>query len=242
MKTALLGVFAAAMACAGTFTNTGSASLACQWDGTEPQPPQTIITVNFTGTDINATCPARFQGNTGNGFAHNLAVRIDLNPGGPSVTFVSMNFHSTFNEQLVATGGTGSGIVEFTIMHTWLSAIEFGLISTSADLKFNGNQVWSGGDGLCNLPGNCFIQHNDTIVVDEPITYGVPFSFQASENATGSGNGAGFSTGNSSLVITELLTTGGQLAAVPEPFSVALVGGGLLCFGLFRKRLNDVTN
>src|ERR1700719_2956102 len=125
----LIGILmlASASARAGMFTNTGTASETCIWDGSgAPVPPDvSAISVTGTGASINLICPASFYGPSAgsyfgpgvSGSAGNLTAQ-GLIGEVPHVN-ATFSFQSNFTDSLTPVGGTGPGTVEFTVTYTW---------------------------------------------------------------------------------------------------------------------------
>jgi hypothetical protein len=123
-------------------------------------------------------------------------------------------------------------MVVFTLTYTWGGLADFGIGVPAADLFFNGVKVWSESDFVCFTPPEhgCGFPHTSVFTIVEPVTYGVPFSYQADDSVSGSGFGVGVSN---SLTISPALQSGGQLEELPEPGSLWLSGVALL--GLLLK-------
>jgi len=142
-------------------------------------------------------------------------------------------FQSTFMDSLLPIGGTGQGTVQFTLTYTWDSFGDSGSGTMSGDFIINGSQLWSESNQTCLFgepcsgppPLNPFIV---TTVIDEPITYGVPFSLQADVSSDSDAGSGGLYMVQNSLDISPVLITGGQLVELPEPASLWLCGFGLL--------------
>jgi hypothetical protein len=229
-------VFVAAVGLSGgTFTNTGSASQTCVFGGRPPVPPdQPFITQTATGAVINLTCPGSFygpsagsyQGTPVSGSAGDLSAIGGTGDAvqGSGATF---SFQSTFTDSLVPVGGTGSGTVVFTLTYTWGGLEDVGTGNPAADLFFNGVKVWNQSDFVCPTPPEhgCDFPHTAVFTIVEPVTYDVPFSYQADDSVSGHGFGVGVSN---SLTISPSLQSGGQLEEVPEPGSIWLSGVALL--------------
>jgi hypothetical protein len=227
-KLVLFGCFVLGVSgIAGTFTNTGSASTSCAWDGGAPVPP---LYLNATGVNINLTCPDEWVGPPVIGSVGPLMTEAGVGVGNDrSSTFA---FQSTFMDSLLPIGGTGQGTVEFTLTYTWDGFGDSGLGTMSGDFSINGSQLWSESDRTCLFGEPCFGPPFNpfivTTVIDEPITYGVPFSLQADvSSASEAGSGGSYWVQNS-LDISPVLITGGQLVELPEPASLWLCGFALL--------------
>jgi hypothetical protein len=226
----------------GIYTNTGTASESCQWVGNNPPvPPDTWgFEETETGTSINLTCPSSFYGpSVGyyfaadlDGSAGNLSAQGSAGYGPGSPTF---SFQSTFTDFLLPVGGNGPGTVEFTLTYTSGGLADVGNATDAADFWFNGTSAWSQSDFVCYVPPSPDCFHTSTIVIDEPLTYGVPFSYAAEVSVTGSGAAGG----SNSLAITSAILTGGQLIETPEPASLLLFGTALLAL-LFVVSMRDL--
>jgi hypothetical protein len=168
--------------------------------------------------------------------------QFDTNYTGPEITGSangltvtgSMDWHYSGNSQWsftgqqtdseTITGRTGQGIIAF--MLTWLWTAENDLTAgnaATADFWFNGTEVWQVDKGGMNYDPT--FPHTQTIVLNEPFTYGVPFSWQGDVEVLG--NGHGVAQTYSSLAVVPII--------VPEPglgwlFGIAL---SALCFRYF---------
>lgn len=223
----LLLVYAVAANCA-MFTNTGSADWSCHKIGFP------FVGVHATGTNITISCPPDSDGPSGMATVGNLSASVFVMP--PFGADVSLQ--SIFTDSLIPVGATGSGTVEFTLTYTFGGFTDTGIAQGSSDLFFNGLQVATIERGFCDLPntaGPCSGPQHVVDVIDEPITYGVPFSYQADDFLSSGFSVAGV---NNNVMISASLTTGGSLVEVPEPNTLWLCGFGSLglLFGLRRKR------
>jgi hypothetical protein len=126
-KTALIvSLFALASgAYASTiYQQSGSASLTCGWVGQGPPPNGQFTThTSVTGTAIDLACPTNssYAGPSFHGAADPLSVVGNASGAGPNFGGVGVHwdFQSSASDTLVATGGTGSGIVTFTVNWAW---------------------------------------------------------------------------------------------------------------------------
>jgi len=220
-------------------TNTGSVTMFCQWDGTGARPPQVALDVTVSGTSIYTPfCPPGLESfgyGSGSVGAYGSG---QVGGAGVSMSFQGVQnlpnswfFQGTDEESLMPSGGTGSGIIEFTLTHDWLGYADFlSSARTDAHFLFNGQEVWGGFDPVCFIPDNgarCFQPHSTVIVIDEPITYGTPFTFGGIVTGHGAGS-VGFASGSSSLSFSATLLSDGELVSVPEPSAFGTAGFGLL--------------
>ena len=216
-------VLAVVSATGATFTNTGSASWGCQ--GFDQNGHFAHITESATGTSFDFDCPPGFSGTMGSASVGNLTARASAGygPGAPDVAL-----QSTFTGSLIPTGGTGSGTVEFTLTYSFSGLEDLAFLRGGGDLFFNGVQVASLQPGFCFTPlgfPRCDLPQNVVKIVDEPITYGQPFTYQADDFMSGGGTGFGVSN---QVTITASLLTGGELIEVPEPATLGFVSLALL--------------
>ena len=222
----------------GTFTNTGSASISCIWGGLgAPVPPDLAgVEATATGSTIDLTCPAAAHPDLGNyigptiiGSASNLATKGTIFFGPTGFTGpIAFSFQSSFTDSLVPLDGTGIGTVEFTLTYTWTGFGDLGGGTTEGDFLFNGTPVWHKSDEVCQVPPPlpaCAGPFTSVIVIDEPVTYGMAFSYEGDDLSSAAGRSVG--TANS-LVISPAILTGGQLAELPEPSSLWLSSIGLV--------------
>lgn len=195
-----------------TFTNTGSASWPCHLDGGG------LVQENATGVTFNFNCPPGNSPTGSSASVGNLSAQADIHIVGFPSTF---SLQSTFTDSLLPVGGSGSGMAEFILTYSYTGLVDLGGAQGAADLLFNGVQVINIHPPFCSAPppsAPCvqYTQPQQIVeVIDEPITYGVPFSYQADDFLSGQGTILfGLSNG---LAISTSLPTGGTLAEVPEP-------------------------
>jgi hypothetical protein len=127
-------------------------------------------------------------------------------------------------DTVTETNGVGLGTERFVIVFDWFSLDDPGFADAQASLSYNGVVVWSEDHPA---PGHTdAFNHESIATVDEPFTFGQPFTFEAI--VTASGGPFGFS----SLALSNgtLSVTNSDLLAVPEPSTwlSVLVGFGLL--------------
>jgi hypothetical protein len=135
---------------AGAFTNSGNASLTCSRQSS----PFDVITVTATGSSIDLSCPDGYFGTAVIGFANDLSTGASTGP--LHIDPPSYAFQSTFVDSLVPVGGTGQGIVEFTLTYNWQNVGDNGTGITAGDFIFNGLPVWSRSDPTCLFGEPCW--------------------------------------------------------------------------------------
>jgi len=231
-------VLSSAALTGGTFTNAGSATLVCLGDSGSR-------ILQESGTGINLACNQSTEsGGAISGSVADLATQASVGIIG-GVLPDAFSFQSTFKDSVLAVGGTGQGTVEFTLTYGWtLSFNDSGFGTMSSDFLFGGIPVWSKSDQSCQFGEPCWsfffacpnpktfgCPLNVTTIIDEPITYGIPFSYQADVSSFG---GAGIYAVQNGLNISAMLITGGQLIEAPEPSSLWLSSVVLLWL-LFRS-------
>lgn len=114
--------------------------------------------------------------------------------------------------------------MEFTLTYSFSGLLDQAVVRGGGDLFFNGLQVANLQPGFCVTPPSsitCPQLHQVAQTIDEPITYGQPFSYQADDFMSGSGKGLGVFN---QVTITASLLTGGTLVEVPEPQTLGFVG------------------
>lgn len=226
----------------GTFTNIGSASNICL----PTQLPPGSFVQSVTGTNINLTCPNGYVGVVVSASVGDLSANGSTSYGPTGgLPVPGFSLQSTFTDSLMPVGGSGSGTVEFTLTYTWSGLNDLGFDQGSADLLFNGSSThaWDFQSHACLTPpevwcpgGISALTRTEVATVDEPVTYGVPFSYQADLLLSGGGSGL-LGTSNQLVVSTSLLT-GGQLVELPEPASLGFcaIGAFSLLLRLFAHR------
>jgi hypothetical protein len=233
----LLFLLALPLAATPTYTNTGSASTTC-FAG-----PSGATTLQATGPSIDLECPVAGDGPDVIGYADNLYTQASTGQGSTSPSF---SFTSSMSDSITPIGGSGDGVVELTLIYDWQNIGDTGLATTAGDFYFNGSQSWAQSDITC-LAGQpwCWQQdafnHVSTVVLDEAIIYGVPFSIQADVSSS-SLNTFWQGMGNS-LTISESLLTGGKLSEVqetlpitaPEPAYSWITGIAMLFLGWLKR-------
>jgi hypothetical protein len=213
------------------YQQSGSASLICGWVGQSPPPNGQFSThTSVTGTAIDLACPTNsgYAGPSFHGAADPLSVVGNASGNGPNFGGVGVqwDFQSSATDALVATGGTGSGIVTFTVNWAWNAGDDDCCGEQAiAEFDYNGVKVWSATDGPNNITPP--FPHTWTVTLDEPFTYGVPFTWSAHVEVTGGGNG--------SIISSSALDIGASgpalvdaLATTPELSTLQLFGEGLL--------------
>ena len=224
---------------AASFTNTGSASWFCDWSGNDFRPK---IPEQASGTTFNNfDCPPGYVA-TGSGSASvdNLSANAFLS-GRSTAPFTTVSLQSKFTDSLMPTGGTGPGIVEFTLTYSFSGFRDVAGANGGADLFFNGVLAENIQRLFCKRPGVDGCPFSGplviTVIIDEPITYGIPFSYQVDDSLSALGGPGVLAVGNQTTV-SALLMTGGTLAEVPEPGTLLLSVIGSLAF-LFLIRLAE---
>ena len=194
-----------------------------------PAPPQNPLILTAVGPSINLSCPDSFVGREVSGAAGDVSTSGGV--GNFPFGSASLSLRSTLTDSLLPIGGNGAGTIEFTLTYTWQGLEDNGSGSTAADLFLNEMQAWSQSDPVCPTPpmAPCygFPNHQSIIVVDEPITYGVPFSYRSDVSFSASGIEVG---GFNQLSISTSLLTGGQLVELPEAGTLVLALIGSLAF------------
>jgi hypothetical protein len=209
----------------------GSATQTCHYVGLPPAPPgQSDITQTAAGPDIHLTCSDPYLGPSLDGTIGPLAgTGLSTNvtmTGGASTGWVVADFQASLTDTLLALGGSGSGAVEFTLDYDWHACQDGSHTDIASDFFFGGASAWSdaGSRGHhCPFP----FDHPSTIVLDEPITYGQPFTWRESISLDAANGDPSYSAGIS-LAVSAVLLSGGTLISVPEPASVCMFGGALL--------------
>ncbi len=210
-------LIAQALTAAPVYTDSGSASIQCQYTGAVPNQPFYKYYA-ASGGAIDLSCPTSdplYIGPAIVGGANGLSAFA--NQGGPYVGVSSFDFKSG----VVDTGlFTGSGPAQVTFTLDWTVGAGDDITAgedATADFWFNGTEVWSAIKSGANWEVPQFITHQ--IVLTEPIQLGIPFSYRGDVEITGGGHGLGYA--KSTLVIEPPTDPPTQ---VPEPACWALVG------------------
>jgi len=204
-----------------TFTDSGSASIQCQYIGQTAPTEGMTKSYTATGTGIDLDCPASdplYVGPSVSGGAGSLSASV-----GQGGRYNGILMRSSFDFKSTATDtglfdGTGPAQVTFTLDWTVgagndLTAWE----NATADFWWNGVEIWSDSKYGYNWEAPPFTTRQ--IVLTEPIQLGVPFSYQADVEVTGGGNGVGYAKS------TLLIEPPADPLPTPEPayfFPVAL--------------------
>jgi hypothetical protein len=147
------------------------------------------------------------------------------------------SFQGDLTDTVLPAGGAGFGIVEFTLDYSWTACQDTLSTTLAASFTFNGSTDWSdsGARGhRCPAP----ITHQSTILVDELVTYGSPFTWDAGVSLNGTGD-ASFYEAAVSLGVSAALLTGGQLVSIPEPACLWTCAPALLVL-LLRRRARQL--
>jgi hypothetical protein len=127
--------------------------------------------------------------------------------------------------------------VEFTFTYTYSGFNDQGSAQGSADLLFNGVQVLNIQRPFCLTPPLLYCPGGDTQqvvnIVDEPITYGVPFTYEADDSLSILPNNVNVSN---QVTISISVPTGGTLVEIPEPGTLSFCAISFLVFLLWRSR------
>lgn len=207
-----------------TFTNTGSASWPCHLAGGG------LVQENATGVTFDFGCPPGTSPSGSSASVGNLSAQADIHILGIPLTMFSLQ--STFTDSLLPVGGSGPGMVEFILTYSYTGLVDLGSAQGAADLLFNGVQVINIHPPFCTAPPPSvpcvqYTQPQQIVqVIDEPITYGVPFTYQADDFL--SGQGMILYDLSNGLAISTSLPTGGTLEEVPEPGTLWLCTMGSL--------------
>jgi len=203
------------------FTNSGSASVTCQWTGDVP-PPGGVFTKTYTapGPGADLACPASdplYVGPFFSGGAGDLSAGVGQG-GGYLVGTSRFDFKSTATDTITFPG-SGPAQAVITLDLTWGAGNDAGAFEDdTADFWLNGTKVWSAEKFGFNIEIPQFTTHQ--IVLTEPIELGSPFSYQADVELTG--GGVGFGYGGVTLVIDSIASI-----TTPEPNALWLVAVGL---------------
>ena len=179
-----------------------------------------------TGTSFDLTCPAGYLGGPAVGSISGLSGTTGghLAPGGSEST----QLDGTLSNVLLPSGKSGAGMVEFTFTYAFDGVRDVGGRANIADdFLFNGNSVWTGGGKVINV-GEIGFNKPTMVVLDEPIEYGVPFSYQQDLELTTSGAFFAFASGSVTPASVRLTTGGLLLAATPEPGTFYLLAAAVL--------------
>jgi hypothetical protein len=200
-----------------TFTDTGSAATSCFGQGTP------LFTISATGSTIDLACPPPNSGAEVRGFAGNLFTQVSIGrPWIPGLAAPSFSFQSSMADTIIPAVDT---TVEFTATYNWQNIGDDGVGVTAGDLLFNGQTIWSRSDLTCLFGQSCWDQaafHHVTVaVIDEPVSAGVPFSYQADVSSSSAVPGSFFPGESNNMTVSV------ALLATPEPSTCLLVLFGL---------------
>jgi hypothetical protein len=210
----LFGCLVLSASASPVFTNSGSASVTCQWVGQGSPSNGYYATYTASGTAIDLGCQdALYTGPQITGGAGSLSAFV--NQGGAYRGSSNFDFKSSSTDTGMFSG-TGPAAVTFTLDWTVGSGNDVTANEdATADFWFNGTEVWSGEKEGSNWEAPQFTTRQ--IVITEPIDLGVQFTYQGDVEVTGGGNGAGYAA--SALVIESIV--------IPEPNALWLVTVGV---------------
>lgn len=225
MKRIALWFLAMPLGAAPIFVNTGSATLSCLGPGNvESQ-------VQATGPDISLNCPPGTAGGSISGSSAGLSVEGQISSGGPLMQGTNhLDLTTSLQDTVTETGGIGPGTEEFRLAFNWQGVGDPGSPMEMADLLYNGMVVWSEQKAQHNREDP--LPHTETILIDEPFSFGQPFTFQAEVGLSDTESGIfASSQASASLAVVH--------QAIPEPRTIALVGW-VLALALLWKRISVI--
>ena len=222
---------------AATVNLSGTVTQECFYTGFPPVPPEgSVFTQTFTGTNITATCPAGYIAPAVSGSisaaADTLSTRVTMTNSAEGL--VHDTFQGSIADLFLATGGSGSGKVEFTLDYNWSACQDDFSTNESAAFSFNGAIAWSDSGSRGHHCEDLPLDHHSTLVIDEPITYGIPFTWE--EDTSLNGGSEGVYGASISLGVSAALLSGGQLVAIPEPAAPWTCAVALLGIAMYGRR------
>jgi len=213
-----------------------------------PSAQATILQGSSTGTftDFSCTsCPASSDTST------TITLGTTASGGGNSVLSIITPFiigpvNSTLAgvdlAELTLTVGNKPGVDQGTISFDYNLVLTFTTPAGAASQTFTASLNGNGGSGS---NGDVQISGLNLTLSDPLVLPGVTlsnFRFAADPNSsfssgTWTANKAGTDTTYDLFLLTDVTSTSSDAAAIPEPGSLALLGGGLLGLAFWRRRL-----